>query len=176
MAAVINSSFIQFLQISSELYSRTVAPMMEEILKFIPVLIISCIVKKGRRGSAANAYAVGVGFCVSENFSYLFSYLDTANVLWIIARCFCTGVMHSMSTTLSGMGIYNARISQKHKILCAFLGLLCAMALHMAYNNLVAMQKWRILGAMLPIVMFILLFFITKKESVRDFLWDGDTH
>ena len=78
-AFFINTPIKYNLHVDEATLSKFIAPVVEELLKFIPVITIHYIVKKGRRGSAANAYSVGVVFCVCENFLYLFKSLDTAN-------------------------------------------------------------------------------------------------
>jgi len=174
VAYYINTPLYKVLEMTKDTYSTTVGPIVEEILKFIPVIIIAFAVKKGKRGSAANAYSVGLGFCVAENLYYLVSNLETASVGWIIVRCIGTGVMHSMTTTINGMGIYSARTSEKFKVLRIIGGFVCAVAFHLIYNNLVSLEPLKLLGVLLPVIVFFTLFVIIKKESLRQFLWDNE--
>ncbi|GEM_PF-2645743 len=171
LAFWINTFIKNTFGIDDKYLTMFVAPVVEELLKFIPVIAVHFIVKKGRRGSAANAYSVGLGFCVSENFFYLITSLDTANALWLIMRCIGTGVMHSMTTTVMGIGIYSARTSEKYKVLRIVASVLVAMAFHITFNSLLQ-TPLKAVAVVLPIIVFIVLFVVLKKENLHKFLWD----
>ena len=167
-AYFLNNWLKGLLGIGTVTFSMYVAPIAEELLKFIPVVAIHCIVKKGRRGSAANAYAVGLGFCVCENFMYLFNSLETATAFWLISRCVGAGLMHSMTTTLMGIGIYSARTGENNKLLRVLISLLGAIAFHMVFNIL-AQTGLQLIALMMPILAYLILFFILKKENLLRF-------
>lgn len=81
--------------------------------------------------------------------------------------------MHSMTTTIMGIGIFSARMSDKHKVLRVILSILAAIAFHMSFNTLVQ-TKIGAVALVLPILVFIVLFVVLKKENLRKFLWDKE--
>jgi len=159
-----------------KVYLNTVviAPMLEEALKLVSVGVVALIVKKGKRGSAANAFSVGVGFCVTENFCYLVSNIETANIFWIIIRSIGTGLMHCMSATVIGMGVYFARKNEKYRPFCVFGALACAVLFHGLYNFLVRFNYLRIVAALLPLTLFMLFFVLLKGTELHNYLCEKE--
>jgi len=171
-AAYVNTAF-KNLGIFGNTFLRVCeGPVIEELLKFIPVLAVSVITKKGRRGSIANAFSVGVGFCVVENISYLISSLETADFFWIVSRSIGTGLMHSMTTTIAGIGIYEARTKGKLKVLRGAAALAIGIAFHSLFNLLVGWNQTRIIAILLPIAVYFSIYIVAKKENLHHFLYD----
>jgi len=163
-----NNTSYEILGVSRKYYVTTFAPIIEELFKSIPVIIVVFGLKKGLRGSIANSFAVGVGFCVVENFFYLVDNIDTANIGWIIARCVGTGLMHSMSAVIIGLGFYYARNDKNLKFIEAITSIFVAFIYHGTYNLLVESSMFKVVGAAMPFVMFLLLFIFMKKKKQPD--------
>lgn len=169
-AYYVNSFLASYVSADVTLLTVLVGPVCEELLKFIPVLIIALAVKKGKRGSTANAYAVGLGFCVVENIFYLLTE-DDATCAWIVSRCISSGLMHGMSASILGIGIYYALHSKKHHALGIFLAFIAAVAYHSLFNFLVSGGLvMRIIGLIIPALTYVLIFVSVKKENIERFL------
>ncbi len=174
VAYAINNSFIKTLCLNKEQYGMFVAPVAEEILKFICVFAFGIVVKKGKRGSAANAFSVGVGFCVTENFCYLISNIETANVFWIISRSIGTGLMHCITSSLYGVAVFKAKWKDKRKGLLVFGVILCGIAFHEVYNIFVQISTLHVVGVLMPIIAFFVLFYFIKGHELHNYLWDKE--
>lgn len=174
LAAYFINSFISgAANMANDSYSMLPAPIIEESLKFIPLLLFCFILKKGKRQTIAMAFSLGVGFCVVENYYYLFSNAHSADLFWVIARCIGTGLMHSISTTLIGFGLYLGRIKEK-AVLFGALSFVIAVLYHGIYNYLVADQNTQLIGLCIPIISYIVLVVILKQETLKTFFDEDD--
>jgi len=171
-AGVVNNLLAERISFTTEQYAVFFAPVVEEFLKFVAVCAFGIVVKKGKRGSTANAFAVGVGFCVVENFYYLFTYIDTVNVFWIISRSIGTGLMHCMTSALYGVALFYLKNKSKGKVFWVIGTLLCGMAFHAGYNALVQTDLLRVVGVLMPIAAFAVLFYFIKGTDLHDYLFD----
>jgi len=168
VAYFINTYICNAVSFTNSNYSIILAPVVEECLKFIPILIFSIILNKGKRQTIAMSFALGVGFCVVENYYYLLSNLHEVGLFWVIIRCIGTGLMHSITSTLIGFGIYEGRIKNK-TILFSLVALLIAILYHALYNFLVANSYTFIFGIFLPILSYIGLLVFLKNDVIKAF-------
>lgn len=129
-------SYVVNQQILDRLFlTHIIAPAVEEILKFIPVLIL---LRTRRIGFVIDAaicgFATGAGFALIENLYYM-SVLPQRDVAFWIVRGFGTAVMHGGTTAIAAMitqSIFQRRESQR--VVYAFPGLAAAFILHAIYN------------------------------------------
>ena len=117
---------------------RFYAPIIEEVLK---VLIIIYLVQRGDFtyfvDGAVFGFAVGIGFAVFENYEYVLASPDSA-MFQAIARVISTNLMHAAATGSLGITLGLARTQRfGKKISLVLSGLVIAIGIHMAYNNLV---------------------------------------
>src|SRR5210317_2302476 len=96
----INVAGLELLQIDFGLFSRYVAPITEEGLK---ALIVIILMRNNRIGFLVDAaifgFAVGTGFAIFENLFYLQSFSGTHVGTWIV-RGFGTAIMHGGATAV----------------------------------------------------------------------------
>ncbi len=82
---------------------RFLAPMLEEALKGLPLLLL---MRSGRSGFLVDAaiygFAVGTGFALVENVYYLLALPQAGVALWLV-RGFGTAVMHGGTTAILAM-------------------------------------------------------------------------
>lgn len=168
----INTFLSARLDISYKVFISLVAPTVEEIFKAVPVTLVVLGLKKGTRSSISNAFSVGVGFCVVENFFYLFENIAEADISWVCARCVSTGLMHSMSAVIIGLGIIYARNNNRAKLLGVLISLITATFYHGLYNFLVETPSLIVLGAVIPAITFTVIFFFEKSGKYRKILSD----
>lgn len=148
-AIVANSSFVAYLSLSvgSEFAENAgaslVAPLFEEILKGVGVLIIMLWRKRDIQ-SPLDGFVyggmVGIGFAFSENILY-FGRATTGIELFIlfIGRAVASPFIHSMFTSMTGLAIAIGftRMKGRAAWLATFpVGLISAMVLHGLWNGI----------------------------------------
>jgi len=122
--------------LSQRLFSRYVAPVTEETLKAIYIIVV---LRRRRLGFLVDAailgFAVGTGFAVVENLDYLRQLRDQRLILWVV-RGFGPALLHGTSTTL--FAILAKSLVDRHPerwgiSLAAALGV--AIAFHSLFNH-----------------------------------------
>ena len=132
----INASLVRLLEPDPALFSRYVAPPVEESLK---ATVVVWLIRSHRIGFLVDAaiagFAVGAGFALVENLYYLQLLNDSNLAVWII-RGFGTAVMHGGTTAILAL-ISKALVERRGKVsIAAFLpGLAIAVALHSLFNH-----------------------------------------
>lgn len=100
VSLAINSFLLSTLAIELKIYSRYLAPVIEETLKAGYIVYLIRTNKTGFAvDSALHGFAVGAGFALIENIYYLAALNDTVMMVWIV-RGFGTAVMHGGVTAL----------------------------------------------------------------------------
>ena len=117
---------------------RTLAPVVEELLKAAILLVL---VRRPKFtyfvDGAIYGFATGVGFAVCENFEYIFGHSGAALAV-AINRVISTNLMHAAACAAVGIVLGWARFRKPAERAALSLGgILLAIALHMGYNNLV---------------------------------------
>ncbi len=138
IAAQINPAMIKMGLVSQENMVRFSAPVVEEILKGIILIILI------RQASftyfvdgAIYGFAAGIGFAIIENFEYVLGNPETA-VIQAVGRVLSTNLMHATGSGIIGIALGIARFDRSTKrILVLLTGLGLAMSIHIAFNNLV---------------------------------------
>jgi len=124
------------LSLNFEVFSRYVAPLIEEITK---VAIVIYLINRQKIGFAIDAaiygFAAGTGFALAENMVYLLRLgSETGMVVWIL-RGFGTALMHGGCTALIAMLVIGGIQRDKPMILSVIPGLLAGFVLHSAFNH-----------------------------------------
>ena len=134
----INGFVLNTLNVEFVVFSRYLAPLIEEILK---ALVIVYLFRSHRIGflvdSAIMGFAVGAGFALVENFYYLYYAGDAHLGVWIV-RGFGTAVMHGGVTAI--FAIISQTLTERNmKINPVYYlpGLLAATVLHSLFNHFV---------------------------------------
>lgn len=118
------------------------APVLEEILKgAILLVLVSLPLFTYFVDGAIYGFTAGIAFAVIENIYYINSNPGTAVGL-AIARVISTNLMHASASGLVGIGFGKARFEKGIKRWGSIVGFwLLAMALHIAFNNMVSLVK-----------------------------------
>ena len=124
--------------ITSDTWVRFVAPISEEILK---AAILIYLVRRPRFtyfvDGAIYGFAVGMGFAVIENYSYILSFGGDALGV-AISRVISTNLIHASASALVGIQLGFSRFARvRGRIIYLLSGLTAAMLLHVGYNNMV---------------------------------------
>ena len=160
-------------------YARFVAPAVEEVAKG---LVVVALVRGNRIGFLVDAailgFAVGTGFALVENLQYQRLAPDASLATWVV-RGFGTAVMHGGVTAIFAMMSLAMTERASGAGYAAFLpGLALAIALHAAYNYLVASPLVATLSVIVVLPALMAYVFQRSERAVGRWLgrgFDADT-
>ncbi len=135
MAWLINSFLIDATQTDFIVYSKYIAPVVEEIIKSSALVYLFVRNRIGFKIDAAiMGFAIGTGFALVENLYYLYIAMDANVGTWII-RGFGTAIMHGGTTALLGV-IAQFFVDRygKMSVLYYLPGLAAAIVFHAVFN------------------------------------------
>ena len=168
LAFAVNTMLAMELGSHGEHIRTVVAPIVEEVLKCLPVLLF--LVKKIHPSIDKTivycAMSCGIGFSVLESIYYVNSIIIGSDAFVIVLlRTITTALMHGMTVAVLGAGLYLTR-DKKHIFLPLIFGL-CSLAatIHAIYNLLLP-TKAIILVGVLPLMLYF---------AGMLFLYDDDT-
>lgn len=164
-AAEVNGLLRNLLPMSTFEVTIVITPIIEEILKAIPILVFATALMAKKEALFTASMAVGIGFAVLENAYYLLN--DASfNMIDAIIRAFGAGLMHGMCTLLVGVGISFVRKKNKIFVVGTFSLLSTAITYHGIYNMMVQ-SEYPAVGYLLPISTYIPFFVwrIRKKAQ-----------
>ena len=147
--------------------TTSITPIIEEVLKAVPILFYAFMVSRDRRTLLSIAFGTGVGFAVLENIVILIRSImtnpDSVSYLWAFVRGFGSGLMHAVTTMLIGIGI--SYIGYRKKLLLPGIFALIAMGAtyHSIYNSMVQTDL-KYFGFVLPLLTYIALTPLTFKK------------
>jgi RsiW-degrading membrane proteinase PrsW (M82 family) len=160
-------------------FSRYVAPLTEELLKG---LVIVVLIRTHRIGFLVDAaifgFAVGTGFGMVENLYFLGLIADAGIGVWIV-RGFGTAIMHGGATAIFAM-LGLAMLERKGRVnLQALLpGFGVAVLLHSAYNHLSHSPRIATLAMLVVLPPLLYAVFERSEKAVGNWLgkgFDADT-
>ena len=134
-----------------QVFSRYVAPVTEETAK---ALFVAVLIARGRVGFLVDAavlgFAVGTGFAVVENATYLRDFGDAPLMLWAL-RGLGAGILHGAATAVAA--ILAKAMADRHprSPFSAVPGVAIAIVIHSIYNHLL------VFPALAPMIMLIAL-------------------
>lgn len=149
----INSTVQVMFWMTGQEVSVRAAPVIEELLKAVPILFYSVAVSDDRKILLPLSMAVGIGFAILENAYLLTAYIDQVTISWALVRGLSTSLSHGLCTLTVGYGMSFVR-KQKKLFYTGIFGLLSlAMTFHAVFNLLIQSQyDW--IGMGLPILLF----------------------
>ena len=175
----INLFGLEWIGIEFTTYTRYGAPIVEEALK---ALIIVILIRRNRVGFLVDAailgFAVGTGFAIFENMFYLRIVPETQLGTWIV-RGFGTAIMHGGATAILAITT-QAIVRQKQTIkMTAFLpGLVIATIIHSVFNHFFFVPIVNTLAVLLCLPLLLVIIFDRSERAVADWLgmgFDADT-
>lgn len=158
----LNTLACRLFHMSGPELSIQAAPVIEEILKALPVLFFAILVSDDEKLVLQLAMATGIGFAILENAFLLITYADQVNVGWAMIRGVSTSLSHGLCTMIIGCGIIFVRKKRKLFYTGTFALLAAAMTLHALFNLLIQSQ-YDYVALALPIV-FYSVFWIVRLQ------------
>ncbi len=170
----INNYLLEVLPWDRPLYSRYLAPLIEEALK---ASYIVYVIRAKRVGFMVDAailgFAVGAGFAVVENFYYAGGCVGILLVTCLL-RGFGTAVMHGGATALVGIvaqSLSDRYVSIGPKVFLPAIGI--AYAIHSLFNHFVVAPVLSVLGIVVILPLVIALAFRQSERNLRNWLGVG---
>jgi protease PrsW len=163
----VSGKLIDTLPIGFSLYSRFVAPWIEEAIKAVLMIVLFRMNRIGYKLDAViSGFAIGAGFSVVENIFYLTIFPNYGTGTWLV-RGFGTAIMHG--TTLAALAAIAHEFAEREtraaaadydfSLLWFVPGYGVAVALHTAFNQFPDRPMVAMMGAILiaPITMIAIL-------------------
>jgi RsiW-degrading membrane proteinase PrsW (M82 family) len=169
-----NGGLLALTGLELDTYSRTLAPLVEELLK---AGVVVALVRAHRIGFLVDAailgFAVGTGFALVENLWYLQQLADAHIAVWIV-RGFGTALLHGGVQSI--FAVWLLSLVDRHGGLSAraiAVPLLAATALHAAFNQFVLPPVWQTLALLLVLPPLMMVVFARSEAAVRGWLGHG---
>ena len=154
-------------------YLHYAAPAIEEVLK---AAYLIWLIRGSRVGfmvdAAITGFAIGAGFALVENITYLAYFAGSSPLLWVV-RGFGTAMMHGANTAIVGIvattladrfGAGNPRIYLP--------GLAIAFVLHSVYNQELLSPVANSAAQLVVLPMALALVFLQSESTLRKWLGD----
>jgi RsiW-degrading membrane proteinase PrsW (M82 family) len=154
--------------------SRYVAPLTEETAKALFVVLLVASARVGFLVDAAVlGFAVGTGFALFENLTYLRSLRDATVMVWLV-RGLGTAMLQGGTTAIVAMLSKTYADRRRDRLAVAFLpGWAAAVAIHSTFNHrlLPAVAQTLVLLIVLPLL--VLWVFARSERSTREWIGAG---
>lgn len=164
-AGEINGMIRNETDVSLRFITVNITPVVEEILKAIPIVLLAFLIKPDRQLLLECSVAVGVGFATMENACLLLDSASAVSAGLLVARGFGAGVMHGVSTL--SVGYFMTEASSHRKL--SFTGTVSALSAAIIYHsiyNIMVQSRYPFIGILLPVMTFIpLLIVLDRKPS-----------
>lgn len=174
LAIYSNYNLIVLFELDIANFSRFIAPISEELFKF---LFIIYLIQSRKVGFVVDAailgFAIGAGFSIVENIYYMGTLIDAGLITWFV-RGFGTAVMHGGTTAIAA--ILSKDLSD-HKewssFLCYLPGFVSAVFIHALFNQflLPPVTVTLLILMILPPVLY--LIFKKSEQNTRKWLGTG---
>jgi RsiW-degrading membrane proteinase PrsW (M82 family) len=154
-------------------FSRYVAPLTEEIAK---AAFIGLLIARGRVGflvdAAVQGFAIGTGFAIVENATYLRDVGDAPLMLWAV-RGLGTGVLHGATTAMAA--IIGKAVADRHPRLRVpiLAGLALAVLTHSLYNHLLAYPAVAAVVMLVALPVVVVAVFERSEKATREWVGAG---
>ena len=154
-------------EMGHEQVAMYISPVVEEIMKILPVLFVLFIFDPPSDRVFLFAVAVGVGFATFENCCYLLS-VGSQSITYMLIRGLAVGVMHIVSILFATIGLMQMREFKAMSLPAAFGAVIVSITYHALYNLLVSEPGiTSVIGYLLPGVTAVLLFLVNLRLRIR---------
>lgn len=146
--------------------SISVAPVVEEIMKFLPVLFYLVVFEPKRDKAVGAMILISIGFASFENTCYL-TQNGAGNLMFLLIRGFGAGTMHVVCGMIMAIGLLY--LWERYWIRAAGMFALLSMAItyHSIYNMMVSQSGAVAAAGYLIPVLTVLILLIFKSDIIR---------
>lgn len=165
VAGFINEYAVGLLNIDRYTATVNIAPIIEEVLKAIPIILFTFIVKPSKWSLLECSMAVGIGFSLLENFCLMYD--NDVSLVFAFVRGIGTGLMHGVCTLMVGYALSYVLENKEVFILGTFESITVSIIYHSSYNILIQ-SSYPMLGVLMPLLSYIPLIIILKDNKKND--------
>jgi protease PrsW len=171
LAYMINTFFLEKLEVSYSLLSRYIAPFSEELMKS---LLVVWLIRRQKIGFAIDGiiygFAIGAGFALIENLVFFFSLSDESGIsIWLI-RGFGTALMHGGASALLANFLLLAVQRDKSLWLSYWPAFLAAYILHSLFNHFLINPFIQTIAIFLILPLVFMVVFQYSNKSLQNWL------
>ena len=139
------------------------APVVEEVLKALPVLYYALFFSDDRDALLSISFAMGLGFAILENMVFVANNIHDVTIAWAFLRGFGAAHMHSACTSLVGRGI--GYVHKRRKLFyCGTLSLLIAAIIAHAVFNTLIYSEYRLAAYVAVLAIYIPRMIMRRKR------------
>ena len=162
LSAYLNTFFARYYGADAVNAATQVAPVVEEIMKLLPLLFFYLIFEPEPKEMPAAAIAIAVGFATFENVCYL-TENGAANFNFLLIRGISAGALHLLCGVLSGFGISYV-FRRRWLAATGAVGILGAcIGFHAIYNLLITAEgAWKTAGYLFPSFLIVCLYLVKQ--------------
>ncbi len=140
-----------------------ISPMVEELIKLLPLLFFLVMFGMEERSFIMQAVAIGTGFATFENCCYILTF-GAESLPYILIRGLAVGVMHIVSITSLALWLIFVKRMKALSFPAVVGGLSLAMIFHALYNLLVSVKGiTSIVGYLLPMLTAVCLYPVFRR-------------
>ena len=163
-AGEVNGLIRQSSDLTVHFLTVNITPIVEELLKAIPVVFFALVFKPDRQLLLECSVAVGVGFATLENVCLLAGSPGPLSFGLIAARGFGAGMMHGVSTLAVGYSMSFVNTDRKLTYSGTVAALSAAIIYHSIYN-IIVQSRYPALGLLLPVLTYIPLILVMHHRK-----------
>ena len=170
----LNQWLLQTLQVPPGIVSRYIAPLTEETAKALPVLILVSTSRVGFLVDASlQGFAVGTGFALVENRTYLQSMSDASPMFWLV-RGLGTAMLQGATTTIVALVAKTLADLHRGRLWRAFApGWAAAVLIHSLFNHRLLPPVAQMLLILIALPLLVLGVFARSERATREWVGPG---
>ena len=163
------TGFVQYLTgITPEEMSAFYAPILEELMKLMPLLFYLFVWGPKTSSLFSAALGLGLGFATFENCCYILSY-GAGDLSYIMIRGMAVGVMHLVCALALVFGLSSARQFRVLSLPAVIGSISLSMVFHGLYNMLVSKPGLSsVIGYAMPIITAVVIYFPIRSLIDRE--------
>lgn len=169
-----NTWILSLADLDVRLYSRYLAPIIEESTKAVFILYL---VFRRNTGfivdTAVRGFAIGAGFAFVENVYYVSSLPDQNIALWFVRGC-GTAAMHGATTAMVGViakHMYEHKTSRQ--VIAALVSTIPAIVLHSLFNHFILPPLFSTLVLLVVFPLTLIVIYDRSDRATRSWLGEG---
>ena len=163
------TGYVQFLTgITPEEMSAFYSPILEEIMKLMPLLFYLFVWSPKTSSFFSAALGLGLGFATFENCCYILSY-GAENISYVMIRGMAVGIMHLVCALALALGLTSARQFRVLSLPAVIGSISLSMVFHGLYNMLVSKPGLSsVFGYALPLITAVAVYFPFRSMIDRE--------
>lgn len=162
-SSYISSFFAGIGGASLEIAAIEISPLVEELIKFLPVLVYLLLMSPGPDAVSESVMMIAIGFATLENVGYLLE-KGAGNFMYLIIRGFGTGAMHVVCASIVVIGLNKLWKNEWPRLAGTLALLSVAITFHGVYNIMAAQRGIAAyIGYSIPLITAITIFIVRGK-------------